>query len=282
MSKKFIPLTVSKEKQKMYFKNYERATRGKNRLFLFAGDQKIEHLNKDFYGEEIPEECGNPEHLFKIASKAPVGVFATQLGLIASYGCDYKQVNYVVKLNSKTNLVPTKQKDPISLLLHSVIDVVQFQNQTDLNIVGVGYTVYLGSEYESQMLVQAAQVVSHAHQNGLLAILWMYPRGCAVKDEQDADLIAGAAGVAACLGADFVKVNPPESTKALKIAVCAAGRAGVICSGGAKKSEKKFLQELQDQITSGGAAGCAVGRNIHQRNLADAIALCEKIEKIMA
>lgn len=280
MSKKSIPLTVPKEKQEIYLKNYERATRGKARLFLFAGDQKIEHLNKDFYGHGIPEECGDPKHLFEIASKAPIGVFATQLGLLAQYGADYKQVNYVVKLNSKTDLVPTSQKDPLSLSLHSVADVVQFQKQTDLHVVGVGYTMYLGSEYESQMFTQAAQVVHQAHQNGLLAIIWMYPRGRAVSDERDADLIAGAAGVGACLGADFVKINPPEKIQALTVAVRAAGRTGVICSGGTKKSQEAFLQELQDQITIAGAAGCAVGRNIHQRTLADAVALCEKIEKM--
>ena len=41
-------------------------------------------------------------------------------------------------------------------------------------------------------------------------MLWIYPRGKAVTAEKDPDLIAGAAGVALCLGADFVKVNPPK------------------------------------------------------------------------
>ena len=31
--------------------------------------------------------------------------------------------------------------------------------------------------------------------------------------EKEAHLIAGAAGVAACLGADFVKLHPPAATK---------------------------------------------------------------------
>ena len=46
----------------------------------------------------------------------------------------------------------------------------------------------------------------------LSLVLWIYPRGKAVPDEKDPDLIAGAAGVALCLGADFVKVNPPKAT----------------------------------------------------------------------
>ena len=73
------------------------------RLFLFAGDQKIEHLNEDFLGKDIPEECALPDNLFNIASQSRVGVFATQFGLISRYGAAYKNINYVVKLNSKTN-----------------------------------------------------------------------------------------------------------------------------------------------------------------------------------
>jgi len=121
-------------------------------LFLFAGDQKIEHLNGT-----------NPEHFFQIASKAPIDLFATQLGLIESYGKDYSEVNYLVKLNSKTNIVPVDEVDPVSLQLHSVDDVVAFKKTSGLNIVGVGYTIYLGSIYEAQMLSQAAQVVNINH-----------------------------------------------------------------------------------------------------------------------
>ncbi|MCK4517302.1 hypothetical protein KAT92_00870 [Candidatus Babeliales bacterium] len=263
----------------------------REKLFLFAGDQKIEHLNQDFYGKGIPDECADPEHLFKIASKGRVGVFATHLGLIEHYGPDYPEINYLVKLNGKTNLVPTKQKDPISLLLHLVEDVVKFRDQsrldkTKLNIYGVGYTIYLGSEFESQMLSQAAQVVYQAHQHDLKTVLWIYPRGKAVSDERDPDLIAGAAGVAASLGADFVKINPPRGKTSeqratlLKQAVAAAGRTGVICSGGERVDEKEFLQEIRDQVTIAGAAGCAVGRNIHQRTLDDAVRLCGEVAKI--
>ena len=131
-------------------------------------------------------------------------------GLIARYGMDYKNVPYLVKLNSKTNLVKTSQADPFSNLWYDVDQVVQFKENSGLNILGVGYTIYLGSEFEAEMLVQAAQVVYDAHQHGMVSVLWIYPRGAAVKDEKDPHLIAGATGVGACLGTDFVKVNYPE------------------------------------------------------------------------
>ena len=282
-----VPLTVSQNMKETYLQNYSKATMDSGKLFLFAGDQKIEHLNKDFYGEGIPQECATPKHLFEIASQAKIGAFATQLGLIANYGDDYKNVNYIVKLNSKTDIVSTKQAEPLSSLLHTADDVVSFQQNSDLSIVGVGYTVYLGSEYEAEMLSDAADVVLGAHQNGLLAILWMYPKGRAIKNERDADLIAGAAGVGACLGADFVKVNPPDaknrlqSAQFLKQATFAAGKTKIICSGGAKEDENNFLERLYHQITTGGVQGCAVGRNIHQKKLDDAIKFCNAVATIV-
>lgn len=261
--------------------------KNKKRFFLFAGDQKIEHLNRDFFGEGIPDECKDPEHLFKIASKAPISAFASQLGLIELYGGDYASIPYLVKLNSKSDLISTQQKDPLSLAMHSVEDVVEFRDRSKLSIIGVGYTVYLGSEYEVEMLREAAKMVNSAHKEGLIAVLWMYPRGKAVRDERATDIIAGAAGVAACLGADFVKVNPPRADKdsdsalLLRQAVAAAGRTGVICSGGSKKDKDIFLQMLRDQIDIGGACGCAVGRNIYQRPISEAVDMCKEVARIL-
>ena len=44
----------------------------------------------------------------------------------------------------------------------------------------------------------------------ILVVLWIYPRGKAVKAEKDPALIAGAAGVALCLGCLlYTSVRPP-------------------------------------------------------------------------
>jgi len=204
-----IPADVPKNKESIYKKNLKSATNGTNHLMLFAGDQKVEHLNNDFYGKDIPLEDNSPEHMFKIASKAKIGVFATQFGLISRYGRDYKNVPYLVKLNSKTNLVPYSEEDPYSEAWLSVGDVVSFAKESGLDIKGVGYTLYLGGEHEHSMLAQAARIVHEAHKNGLLAVLWIYPKGKFVKDEHDGHLIAGAAGVGAGLGADFIKLKVP-------------------------------------------------------------------------
>jgi len=187
--------------------------------------------------------------------------------------------------NSKTNILPTKLQDPFSKQWVSVSQVVKLKRDAKLNIVGVGYTLYLGSAYEAEMLHEASQIIYEAHQNGLIVVLWIYPRGIAVKDEKDPHLIAGATGTALCLGADFVKVSYPkkkgvESAIALREAVNAAGRTGVICAGGSSVDEMKFLQTVYDQIHISGARGNATGRNIHQKELNEAIKFCNAISAI--
>jgi len=252
---------------------------------LFAGDQKAEHLNDDFFGKSIDPQDNDPEHLFQIASQANIGVFAAQLGLIARYGMDYPDVPYLVKLNSKTNLVKTSQAEPNSPQWIEVQQIVDFADSSGLQILGVGYTIYLGSEHEGEMLRQAAQLVFQAHKAGLVTVLWIYPRGISVKDEKDPHLIAGAAGIAATLGSDFVKVNYPEkasqdSPQIFREAVQAAGRTKVVCAGGGSTDARSFLQRLHDQIHISGAAGNATGRNIHQRPLEEAVRFCNAIYAI--
>jgi fructose-bisphosphate aldolase / 6-deoxy-5-ketofructose 1-phosphate synthase len=277
-----VPLDVPKAMRETYIQNYLEITKESGRLMLFAGDQKVEHLNDDFYGEGVPEDDADPEHLFKIASQAKIGVFASQLGLIARYGMDYKDVPYLVKVNSKTHLVETSQAEPFSNLWYDMDQVVQFKENSGLNVLGVGYTIYLGSEFEAEMLVQAAQVVYDAHQHGMISVLWIYPRGAAVKDEKDPHLIAGATGVGACLGTDFVKVNYPKkegakSAEVFKEAIKAAGRTKVVCAGGTSDECEAFLRKLYDQIHISGAMGNATGRNIHQRPLDEAVRMCNAV-----
>jgi fructose-bisphosphate aldolase/6-deoxy-5-ketofructose 1-phosphate synthase len=280
-----VPLDVPKEAQKTYVENFRMITHDSGRMMLFAGDQKIEHLNADFFGDSIHPDDNDPEHLFRIASKAKIGCFATQIGLIARYGTDYPDVPYLVKLNSKTNLVGTSQQEPFSGVITTVEQVIRFKKSSGLKILGIGYTVYLGSEQESEMLKNAADAVFEAHQNGLVSVLWIYPRGKAVKDEKDPHLIAGAAGVAACLGSDFVKVNPPKkegssSVELMKEATMAAGRTKVVCAGGSSVEGEVFLKQLWEQIHIGGCAGNATGRNIHQKSLKEAVRMCNAIYAI--
>jgi fructose-bisphosphate aldolase / 6-deoxy-5-ketofructose 1-phosphate synthase len=280
-----VPADVPAAARETYVDNYLKATQNTGRLMLFACDQKIEHLNDDFFGEGISPDDAEPEHLLRIGSQGVIGILAGQRGLIAQFAPDYPEINYLVKMNSKTHLVKTSQEDPYSPQLYdiqAVFDLVE----NGVNVVGIGYTIYLGSEYESTMMAEAGQLIADAHANGLIVVLWIYPRGKAVANEKDAHLIAGAAGTAACLGADFVKVNPPKgddvasSAEKLVEAAMAAGRTSLVCAGGSTVDAETFLTQLHEQIHVGGADGNATGRNIHQRSLDEAVRLTKAISAI--
>lgn len=280
-----VPANVPAEARDQYVQSFLTATRNTGRLMLMAGDQKIEHLNDDFYGEGIHEDDQDPEHLFRIASQGEIGCFATQHGLVAMYGPSYKDIPYLVKMNSKTHKIGVDQADPRSQALCTIQDVIDLRDNGGLNVVGIGYTIYYGSEYETEQMAEAGRLIAEAHKNGLIAVVWGYPRGKAVggKDEEkDAHLIAGAAGATACLGADFVKVNMPSvGSQGLKEAAMAAGRTGVLISGGSSQGVKDFLQFTYDTLHIGGCRGSATGRNVHQKSLEEGVAMTKAMSKLV-
>ncbi len=275
------PLDVPKTQAKTFEENYKSITTSNGKLFIFVGDQKIEHLNDDFYGKDIPAQNSEPENLFKIASKSKIGGFAVHPGLLCRYGRDYPNIPYIVKLNGKTNLIKASQRDPISRPFLSIKEIVELK-ANGANIKAVGYTLYLGSDFESQMLSDVSKLIFESHQNGLPVILWVYPRGRAVKNDKQPHLLAGAVGVANSLGADFVVINFPKrenenSMEELKEISLASGNTGLLYTAGLNKEKKELLEILTKQVKEAGSKGIAVGRNIHQKPMAEAISLTEDI-----
>lgn len=281
-----IPADVPQNKHWLFNENFNTITKNSGKMLLFAGDHAIEHLQEDFYGKGVHEDAHSIEHLFKIASCGFVDCFATQPGLIARYGTHYRSVNYIAKLNSKSPLVTQELQDPFSEQLWSIGDVISMAENAELNLRGVGYTIYLGSIYEHIMLKQAARIIQEAHKHGLVVILWMYPRGRSVPNNQDGNLIAGAAGVGAALGADFVKIHMPESTQHisgydfLKKAQKAAGLTGVLLSGGATATKEDLINSCKKSFSCG-IAGLAIGRNLFQRSYPEACALAKQLHTII-
>lgn len=58
-----------------------------------------------FMARAIDPADNRPEHLLEIGSKGICGVLVGQRGLIAAYANDYPEINYLVKMNSKTHLI---------------------------------------------------------------------------------------------------------------------------------------------------------------------------------
>lgn len=282
-----IPADVPCNAQQDFLKNYRTITRSSGKITILACDHRIEHLNKDFFGAHIAPDALHPEHIFKIAQNGTIGALAVNLGLISRYGRMYPNIPYIAKLSGKTDLMTTLHNDPMSKQLWNVSDILTLKKESGINICGVGVTLFLGGEFEANMLEQAAQTIFHAHEHGLVCVLWVYLRGKAITDEQDPELTAGACGLAAALGADVIKIKPPRATAKktseqwLHIATQAAGNTQVVIAGGEQTDPQEFLTTLYAQIHEGGAAGNATGRNIFQKTFGQAIAFTNAIAAIV-
>lgn len=130
------------------------------------------------------------------------------------------------------------------------------------------------------MLRKAAKIVYEAHQQGLISILWIYPRGSLISLKNQTNLVAGCCGVGVCLGSDFIKIEASNNDD-LKEAVLASGNTKIVCSGGKSLDPYKFLTNLYDQIHMYGTSGSATGRNIHQKKLNKAVGMCNAIASIV-
>jgi fructose-bisphosphate aldolase, class I len=241
----------------------------KNEKAMFlAYDHGFEHGPKDLIGKSL-----GPEYILDLAVKGGYTGIILQKGIAEKYytGTKYQeQISLILKINGKTNLHP--QEEPYSAINCSV------EYAKKLGAQAIGYTIYLGSDYENKMFEDFGRIQEQAHQQEMAAIAWFYPRGKAVLNETSSEITQYAARIGLELGADLIKIKYPGSEEAMKEVVKAAGKTKVVLSGGLKIEEEAFLDEIQ-KVIKAGAIGVAVGRNVWQR--VEALAITEKIKQII-
>jgi len=141
----------------------------------------------------------------------------------------------------------------------------------------VGYTIYLGSGLESEMLAEFGKIQEQAHERGLPAIAWIYPRGAAVQNDTSKEVVSYAARAGLELGADAVKIKYTGDSASFAWAVKSAAGVKVFMSGGPKApTDDDFLNQVKGVIQAGGT-GVAVGRNVWQNE--DPLAMAGKLRK---
>jgi len=247
-------------------------------LFL-AYDHGLEHSPKDFEKGDEFTGAVDPQFILDIAHKGGYTAVALQKGTAEKYytvwGADERnEVPLIVKLNGKTNI---PKVEPYSPLICSVEEAI------GLGASAVGYTVFVGSEHEGEMLEIFGAITHEAHAKGLPVVAWMYPRGKWVTEkygsDTNPDIVAYAARVGLEADADIVKVKYTGDRESFAKVVQAAGRTKVVLSGG-EKTEKpeEFIQTVKD-VMAAGATGVAVGRNVWKSS--DPLKVTEEIKKIV-
>jgi class I fructose-bisphosphate aldolase len=270
---------------------------GTGRMVILPVDQGFEHGPARSFAVNPP--AYDPHYHFQLAIDAGCAAYAAPLGFLEAGAADFAgQIPLILKLNNHDVL--HKEKDPISAVTSSV------QDARRLGCVGVGFTIYPGSDHRIQMYEQCRQVTAEAKAAGLLSVVWSYPRGSDLSKagETAVDVTAYAAHIAAELGAHIVKVKlctdyleQPEAkavyTKCqVPIATLAErvrhvvqatfnGRRIVIFSGGEAKEDAAILDEAR-AIRDGGGFGSIMGRNSFQREKPHALKLLGDIMRIYA
>lgn len=245
-----------------------------------AYDHGTEHGPVDF--EPMPESA-DPRHVFEVARHDAVTAIALQKGN-AEYYREWREKNGVedgapllVKLNGNSNL--PERKDYYSPKQCSVEYAVE-----ELDADAVGYTMYAGSIHEDEMWKEFREVQEEARKYNVPVVMWSYPRGKGIEEnpdysgQKDPDVVAYGARLGLELGADMVKCKYPGEQEDWKQLEEQVKGLKTVMSGGSKRSDREFLEDVHDTIEVGGN-GLAVGRNIFQRQNPEK--LLDKLEEVI-
>ncbi len=250
----------------------------KGRAMILAYDQGFEHGPRDFLKNP---KSKNPAYILDIAKRGGFTGIVLHAGIAEKYQSVISDsgVPLILKLNGKSELYT--EDDPYSPQLYSVADAVA------LGATAIGYTVYTGSKYESNMQQDFSRIIREAHSRGIPAIGWMYPRGKSIFDRKSASktfkmaleeqehtrlaidetsaIVAYGARIGMEVGADIVKIKYTGSVESFRHVVESTSPTRVVMSGGPMmKTDEDFLGRVED-ILAAGAVGVAVGRNVWQR-----------------
>jgi class I fructose-bisphosphate aldolase len=271
---------------------------GTGKLVILPVDQGFEHGPARSFAKNPAGY--DPEYHVQLAIDAGCNAYAAPLGFIEAVAAKYAgQIPLILKVNNSDSLSKLGGA-PISAVTASVREAVR------LGCSAIGYTIYPGSDARNEQLENLRALTEEAKANGLVVVVWSYPRGSGLsKDGETAvDIAAYAAQIAAQMGAHIIKVKPPKAMVELaeakkvfeeqKIPIATlpdrvrhvvqsafGGKRIIIFSGGEAKGTEAVLEEVRG-LKEGGAFGAIMGRNAFQRPRAEALKLLDEVMKIYA
>jgi len=247
----------------------------------------------------------DPENLVKLAIEGGANGVASTLGVLGSVSRKYAhRIPFILKLNHNEFLSYPNTYD------QSMFAGVE--QAFDMGAIAVGATIYFGSEESRRQIWEVSQAFSHAHQLGMMTILWCYLRNNAFKMDKDYSVAADLTGQANHLGvtieADIIKQKLPENNggyNALKfgktskkvyenlttdhpidltryqVVNCYMGRSGLINSGGAS-GDNDLADAVKTAIINkrAGGMGLISGRKAFQKPMKDGVALLNAIQDV--
>ncbi len=277
---------------------------GTGYISILPVDQGIEHTaSASFAPNPIYFDS---ENIVKLAIEGGCSGVASTLGVLGSVARKYAhKIPFILKLNHNELLTYPNKFDQIPF--------AEVDQAFDMGCVGVGATIYFGSENSNRQLQEISQAFARAHELGMVTILWCYLRNNAFKkDGVDyhvaSDLTGQANHIGVTIEADIIKQKLPMTNggfKALKfgkthdkvyseltsdhpIDLCRyqvangyMGRMGLINSGGASGDN-----DLGDAVKTAvvnkraGGMGLILGRKAFQKPIKEGIEILNAVQDV--
>ena len=282
---------------------------GTGYVSILPVDQGIEHSAGASFAKN--PLYFDPENIVKLAIEGGCNAVASTYGVLGAVARKYAhKIPFILKFNHNELLSYPNT--------HDQIPFASIQNAWDMGCIGVGATIYFGSEASNRQLQEVTEAFAHAHELGMLTILWCYVRNSAFKvnevnHEASADLTGQANHLGVTIEADIIKQKQPTSNGGYRVlnyggssygkfderiytklasdhpidltryqvANCYMGRCGLINSGGAS-GENDFQQAVQTAVINkrAGGMGLISGRKAFQRPIQEGIGILNGIQNV--
>jgi len=283
--------------------NHGRLT-GTGYLSILPIDQGIEHsAAASFAPNPI---YFDPENIVKLAIDGGCNAVTSTLGVLGAVSRKYAhKIPFVVKINHNELLTYPNSYD--QRLFASV------QQAFDMGAVGVGATVYFGSQESRRQIEEVSRAFEQAHKLGMITVLWCYLRNEAFKKgdvdyHTSADLTGQANYLGVTIEADIIKQKQPTNNGGYtelqfgrthpliyekltsehpidltryQVANCYTGRIGLINSGG--PSGKNDLQQAVKAAVinkRAGGMGLISGRKTFQKPMKEGVRMFNAIQDV--
>lgn len=272
---------------------------------IFPVDQGIEHsAGASFAPNPI---YFDPENIIRLAIEAGCNGVASTFGVLGLMSRKYAhKIPFIVKINHNELLTHPNKFDQVMF--------GKVKTAYDMGAVGVGATIYWGSDEATRQLQEVAEAFALAHELGMCTILWCYTRNESfAKDGTDyhtsADLTGQANHLGVTLQADIIKQKIPTNNggyTALKfgktspkvysdlttehpidlcryqVLNCYSGRIGLINSGGASSGESDMKEAIETAVINkrAGGMGLIMGRKAFQRPFSEGVELLHATQDV--
>src|SRR5262245_29572585 len=278
---------------------------GTGYVSILPVDQGIEHSAGASFAPN--PAYFDPENIVKLAIDGGCNAVASTLGVLGAVSRKYAhKIPFLLKFNHNEFLSYPNAYDQIRF--------ANIKQAFEMGAMGVGATIYFGSEESKRQLQEVTDMFHHAHELGMFTVLWCYLRNSAFKTKEvDYHLAADLTGQANHLGvtieADIIKQKLPETNGGFnalnfgkthkkvysdltsphpidltryQVANCFMGRAGLINSGGESKGESDLKEAVKTAVINkrAGGMGLISGRKAFQRPLAEGVRLLNAIQDV--